>query len=185
MRKDFGSKTWMYPMPVLIIGSYDENGKANAMNAAWGAIHNDDTVIVCISKSHKTMANIIASKAFTISFATEDSILSADYLGVVSGNTETKKMENSGFTVTKSRFVNAPIINELPMTMECVLVGIENESVIGKIINVSADESILAEDGKIDYKRLKPITYDPIRHHYISLGEVVGNAHSDGKKLKK
>lgn len=183
MRKDFGSKTWMYPMPVLIIGTYDERGKANAMNAAWGGIHNDDTVMLCISKSHKTAKNIKASKAFTISFATRAFATAADYLGLASGNTEEHKLEKAGFTTTRSRFVNAPIINELPMTMECELLSLEEENLVGRILNVSADESIIAEDGMIDYRKLDPITYDPIRHLYITLGDAVGHAHSDGRAL--
>lgn len=183
MRKDFGSRTWMYPMPVLIIGTYDENGRPNAMNAAWGGIHNDDTVMLCISKGHKTMKNIETSKAFTISFATRGYEAEADYLGLESGNKVENKLEKAGLTTTRSRFVGAPIINELPMTMECELVRIDGENIVGRIVNVSADESILGEDGRIDYRKLEPITYDPIRHLYIALGDEVGHAHSDGKKL--
>lgn len=183
MRKNFGPKTWMYPMPVLIIGTYDEDGNANAMNAAWGGIHNDDTVMLCISKSHKTAKNIRTSKAFTISFATKEFATAADYLGLASGNTEVHKIEKAGFTTSRSRFVYAPIINELPMTMECELVSIEDENLVGKIVNVSADERIIADDGMIDYRKLAPITYDPIRHLYITLGDAVGHAHSDGRAL--
>ena len=122
MRKDFGKKTWMYPLPVLIVGTYDENGNADAMNAAWGGIYDTDTVVLCLSADHKTTKNIMAKGAFTVSFADEAHTAACDYLGIVSGNDVPDKLSRAGFTAAKSGHVDAPIINELPMTLECRLV---------------------------------------------------------------
>ena len=185
MRKNFGSKSWLYPMPVLIVAAYDEEGKPNAMNAAWGGIFTDDHIGICISEGHKTTKNILATRAFTVSIATAEQLAACDYVGIVSGNKEPEKFAKAGFTATRSERVNAPIISELPMTLECEVVSydVESNHLVGRIVNVSADERILT-DGKIDYRKLRPITYDPISHHYIELGEIVGKAFSDGKRLK-
>lgn len=173
-------------MPVFIVAAYDEAGKPNAMNAAWGGIHTDDMVGICLADNHKTTQNILSTKAFTVSMATADHVAACDYLGLVSGNKEADKMNKSGFHTVKSEFVNAPVIEELPMTLECELVSYDPESchMVGRIVNISADESILNEEGQIDLMRLQPITYDPIRHKYHVIGAEVGNAFSDGKKLK-
>ncbi len=185
MRKNLGAKEILYPMPVLIIATYDENGNADAMNAAWGSIGDTAQVFICLSPEHKTVKNIMAKKAFTVSVGTKNQLAACDYVGIVSGNTESKKIEKSGFTVTKSEFVDAPVINELPYTLECKLISYDEKSchLFGEIVNISADESILT-DGKIDYKKLQPITYDPVNHYYIELGEIAGHAFKDGQKLK-
>ena len=186
MRKDFGVKTWLYPQPVLIIASYDEDGKANAMNAAWGAIYDNDQVVLCLDKTHKTTRNIAATKAFTLSFATVDTAVAADYVGIVSGNKVDDKIARAGWSVTKSTRVNAPIIDQLPLTMECELIRIDaEEHVIGRIVNVSADESVLGPDGKPDYSLIKPITYDPVHFDYVALGDKVAKAFQAGKALEK
>ncbi len=185
MRKNFGSKSWLYPMPVLIVAAYDADGKPNAMNAAWGGMHTDEQIGICLSEGHKTTKNILESKAFTVSMATAKQLVACDYVGIVSGNKEPDKFARAGFTAERSEIINAPIIKELPFTLECELVSYDTESnhLVGRIVNVSADEQILT-DGKIDYRKLRPITYDPIAHHYIELGAVVGNAFADGKQLK-
>ncbi len=185
MRKNFGKKSWLYPMPVLIVAAYDEIGIPNAMNAAWGGIFTDETIGVCLSEGHKTTKNIRTTGAFTVSVATADTVTACDYVGLVSGNKEPDKFAKAGFTATKSQFVNAPIINELPMTLECELLSYDEESnhLVGRIVNISADEKILT-DGKIDVAKLRPITYDPIGYNYFELGTKVGNAFSEGKKLK-
>ena len=185
MRKNFGPKSWLYPMPVLIVAAYDEQGVPNAMNAAWGGMFTDEHIGICISEGHKTTKNILSTKAFTVSMATVEQLAACDYVGIVSGNREPEKFSKAGFTAQRSETVNAPIIEQLPMTLECEMLSYDKESnqLVGRIVNVSADESILT-DGKIDYRKLRPITYDPINHHYIALGEVVGNAFADGKKLK-
>ena len=172
-------------MPVLIVAAYDEQGVPNAMNAAWGGMFTDEHIGICISEGHKTTKNILSTKAFTVSMATVEQLAACDYVGIVSGNREPEKFAKAGFTAQRSETVNAPIIEQLPMTLECEMLSYDKESnqLVGRIVNVSADEKILT-DGKIDYRKLRPITYDPINHHYIALGEVAGNAFADGKKLK-
>lgn len=186
MRKNFGVKTWLYPMPVFIVAAYDNEGNPNAMNAAWGGIYTDNMIGICLSEDHKTTQNILATRAFTVSMATADQVVACDYVGIVSGNKEPDKFHKAGFHATKSEFVNAPLIDELPMTLECELVSYDTETcfMVGKIVNVSTDEKILNESGKIDLSKLRPITYDPCNHDYIELGAKVGNAFSDGKSLK-
>ncbi len=181
-RKDFGAKPVMYPMPVLIIGTYDETGTANAMNAAWGIITDANEISISMAE-HKTTANIAKTGAFTVSMATEDTVIPCDYVGVVSANKVPDKFAKAGFHATKSDKVNAPLIDELPMALECKLKSFADGILVGEIVNVTADESILT-DGKIDPKKLKPITYDPVNNTYIGLGDVVGKAFSDGLKLK-
>jgi flavin reductase (DIM6/NTAB) family NADH-FMN oxidoreductase RutF len=186
MRKNFGSKTWLYPMPVLIVAAYDENGKPNVMNAAWGGIYSDNMVGICLSEGHKTTQNILKTKAFTVSVGTADQLTACDYVGLVSGNKEPDKFTKAGFHATKSEFVNAPIIDELPMALECELVSYDMESnfMVGKIVNVSADERIVDEGGKINVARLQPVIYDPCNHDYLAIGNNVGKAFSEGNKLK-
>lgn len=185
MRKNFGKKTWLYPLPVLIIGSYDENGRADAMNAAWGGIYDTNQVILCLSAGHKTTKNIRKKGAFTVSFANAENVVASDYVGIVSANNTPDKMEKAGFHTTKSEFVEAPIIDELPMTLECKLVRVNDDgNIIGEIVNVSADESILGEDGLIDAEKLQAISFDPVHNTYLKVGGKVGNAFTDGNKLK-
>lgn len=185
MRKNFGKKTWFYPLPVLIIGSYDENGKADAMNAAWGGIYDSDKVVLCLSESHKTTQNIKKRGAFTISFADTVHVVEADYVGLVSANEVEDKLERAGFHTTKSDFVDAPLIDELPMTLECKLIKVnEDGNIIGEIVNVNADDSVLGEDGMIDATKLQAISYDPVHNTYVKMGEKVGNAFSDGANLE-
>ncbi len=184
MRKNFGVKTQVYPMPVFIVAAYDKSGKPCCMNAAWGGIYDTNQIMVCLADDHKTTKNIIESGAFTVSIADAKHVIECDYVGIVSGNDVPDKMEKAGFTTVKSDFVNAPIINELPMTIECRLLKFNEDGIcIGEIVNVSADESVLGDDELIDPEKLEAITYDSVHHSYIKLGEKVGNAFSDGKKL--
>ena len=185
MRKNFGAKTWLYPMPVLIVGTYAENGMPNAMNAAWGGIYDTNQAMVCLADDHKTTDNIKATGAFTISFATAKTVVPCDYVGIVSANDVPDKFAKAGFHAVKSEYVNAPIIKELPMTVECKLIKFNEDGIcIGEIVNVSADESILDENGKIDAKKLDPIIFDGVTYAYWSFGEKVGQAFSDGKKIE-
>ncbi|MBR5144215.1 MAG: flavin reductase family protein [Clostridia bacterium] len=185
MRKNFGPKCWLYPMPVLIVGSYDENGVPNAMNAAWGGIYDTNLVMVCLADDHKTTDNIKKSGAFTLSFATAKTVAPCDYVGIVSANDIPDKFDRAGFHATKSEFVNAPLIDELPMAVECRLLKFNEDGIcIGEIVNISAEESILDENGKVDAKKLDPIIYDSVSHAYWSFGEKVGSAFCDGKSIK-
>lgn len=181
-RKDFGVKPYVYPMPVLIVATYDENGNPDAMNAAWGCITDMNEISISMS-SHKTTDNIAKTGAFTVSFATEDTVIPCDYVGIVSANDVPDKFAKAGFHATPSEKVNAPLIDELPMALECKFKSFDNGIMIGEIVNVNADESILT-DGKIDPAKLKPITYDPVNHTYTGLGPIVGHAFSDGKQIK-
>lgn len=184
MRKNFGAKPYLYPQPVMIVGSYDEDGKANAMNAAWGGIVGMNEIIIDLS-SHKTTENMLKTKAFTVSIADAAHMTACDYVGIVSAHKEPEKMKKAGFTATKSEFVNAPVINELPLTLECVLKEVlDGGKYVGEIVNVSADESILGDDGEVDLGKFTPITYDPVHQGYYALGEKVGNTFRDGAALK-
>lgn len=186
MRKNFGAKPYTYPQPVLIIASYDENGTPDAMNAAWGGISDDTQISMCLSAGHKTVKNILKRKAFTVSMADAARVAACDYVGIVSANDVPDKLEKAGFHTTRSEFVDAPLIDELPMTLECRLVSYDEEScrMVGEIVNVSAEESVLDENGKIDPGKLQPITFDPVNNAYLKLGEKVGNAFRDGLALK-
>ena len=185
MRKSFGAKSALYPMPVLIVAAWGEDGIANAMNAAWGGISEENEVSICLSAEHKTTENLVARGAFTVSMATAETVAECDFLGIVSGNDVPDKLARCGFHASAAETVDAPVIDELPMALECRVKSYDPEScrLVGEIVNISADESILT-DSKIDPAKLRPITYDPISHGYYVLGEKVGQAFSDGKKIK-
>ncbi len=187
MRKDLKVETMMYPMPVLIIGTFDKNGNPNAMNAAWGGIYDYNKIMICLS-SHKTTDNILKNKCFTVAFATKDTVVASDYVGLVSGNKVPDKVKKAGLTFVKGSKVNAPIFEQYPLVLECRLEKMINEgdgggNAIGEIVNISADEKILNNE-KIDYKKAGFISYDPATHKYIELGEEVGQAFKDGLKIK-
>ena len=187
MRKNFGPQTWLFPMPVLIIGSYDENNNPNAMNAAWGGIYDYNQIMICLG-AHQTTENIKKNKAFTVSFATVETVTASDYVGIVSQKQEPNKIAKSGLIPEKASKVNAPIFTNYPLVLECELIDIINQgegggNIIANIVNVSADESVLTND-KVDYKKLRPIAFDPTSAKYIVLGEEVAQAFKEGLKLK-
>ena len=187
MRKDFGAKTWLYPMPVLIIGTYDENGKANAMNAAWGGIYDYNQITVSLG-GHVSTDNIRKNKAFTISVGTLKTIEACDYVGLVSQIKEPNKIEKAGLHPFKSKHVNAPLFEEFPFTLECELISLDGEmgeggTLIGQIVNISIDESVLTND-KVDIKKLRPIAFDPVNNKYLLLNEEAADAFKVGLKLK-
>ena len=186
MRKNFGAKPTTYPQPVYIIATYGEDGTPDAMNAAWGGISEENEISICVSAEHKTTKNILASGAFTVSMANVEYMVQCDYVGIVSANDVPDKFSRAGFHATKSEFVNAPLIDELPVAVECKLISYDEEScrLVGEIVNVCADESVLNEAGKIDPAKLRPIIFDPMNHTYLEVGEKVGNAFKDGAKLK-
>ncbi|MBR6525710.1 MAG: flavin reductase family protein [Clostridia bacterium] len=185
MRKYFGAKPILYPQPVLIVAAYDQNGIPNAMNAAWGGISKSDEISICISAEHKTTKNLLAKGAFTVSMATAERVVACDYVGVVSGNKVPDKLTKCGWHTQKAEHVDAPLIDELPMALECRLRSYDPEScrLVGEIVNVCADESVLT-DGKIDPEKLRPIVFDPVHHAYRELGQQVGLAFKDGFKIK-
>ncbi|MBR5351993.1 MAG: flavin reductase family protein [Prevotella sp.] len=186
--KSFGSKPWVLPQPVLIIGTYDKEGKANAMNAAWGGQWDMHEIMISLG-SHQTTDNLSVNSEFTVAFATTETLVAADYVGIVSGRNTPDKMERTGWTIEKAPNVNAPLFRELPMTLECKVKEKIDESetgyyLVAEIVNILCDEKYLAEDGQPDVERMNIITYDPVHHTYIQLGKTVGKAFSDGKQLK-
>lgn len=186
MRKNFGAKPMCYPQPVFIIGTYNADGTPNAMNAAWGGISGEKEISICISAEHKTTRNILDRRAFTVSMATEDTMVACDYVGIVSGNQEPHKFEKAGFHALRSEFVDAPLIEELPMAVECELISYDLDScrLVGRIVNVCADQSVLADNGRVDPGKLRPITFDPANHTYLALGRQVGRAFQAGLERK-
>ena len=186
MRKNFGAKEMCYPMPVFIIGTYNADGTPNAMTAAWGGVTEEAQLTICVDAEHKTAENVLARKAFTVSMGTAEYVKACDYVGIVSGNKEPDKFAKAGFHATKSEFVDAPLIDELPMALECEMISYDPESchLVGKVINVCVDEDYLDASGKVDVAKLQPITFDPIHHSYLVLGEKVGKAFCDGLSLK-
>lgn len=185
VRKNYGSKSWLYPMPVLIVGTYDENGFPDAMNAAWGGIYENNQLMLCLAQDHKTTENIKKTGAFTVSFATAKTVSECDYVGLVSAKDVPDKFQKAGFHAVKSEFVNAPVIEELPVTVECKLIKFNEDGIcIGEIVNISADECVIDENGRIDVKMLDPIIFDGATYAYWNFGEKVGQAFSDGKKIR-
>ena len=186
MRKDLGAQPALYPMPVQMVAAYDENGKVNVMNAAWGMIAEMDRIALFIDAEHKTTKNILISKAFTVSIADAEHMEAADFFGIASGNKMADKFERTGYHAVKSAHVNAPVIEEFPVCMECELEDIINGSihaVVGKIINVSADEKVLSENGKIDPARLNALIFDQFQSGYYVTGAKVGQAWNAGRGL--
>ena len=186
MKKNLGPKSWLYPEPVLIIATYDESGREDAMNAAWGGIADDNQISICLSPEHKTVKNILAKKAFSVSIADARNVVPCDFVGIVSGNDDPDKMKKAGFHFSKAEHVDAPIIDELPFALECKLLSYDEKTCRcwAEIVNVCADESILGKENKIDLKKFEPIIYDPCNHDYYKFGEKVGKAFSSGAELK-
>lgn len=185
MRKDFGAKPLCYPMPVYMVSTYDENGKEDIMNAGWGGITNSSELTLCLSAGHKTVKNLKKTGAFTVSIGDASHVIACDYVGLVSANNTEDKIEKSGFTFTKSEKVNAPIANELAICLECEVASYDDEThkLVGNIINVSVDDSVIT-DGKVDVAKAAPITFDPFNREYYVFGEKVGDAFKSGMELK-
>jgi flavin reductase (DIM6/NTAB) family NADH-FMN oxidoreductase RutF len=186
--KSFKSTAWILPQPVLIIGTYDKDGKPNAMNAAWGGQWDMHEIMISLG-SHQTTDNLAENPEFTVAFATTETMVASDYVGIVSGRNTTDKMEKTGWTIEKAPNVNAPVFKNFPMTLECRVKQKIDESetgyyLVAEIVNILCDEKYLAEDGKPDVEKMELITFDPVHHTYIQLGKTVGNAFSDGKQLK-
>ena len=189
MKKDLGVKPYLFPMPVLMIATYGENDKVDVMNMAWGGIFDNNKVALNITESHKTSKNIKERGAFTISVADIDHLEESDFFGTASGNTMEDKFERTGMTAVKSSRVDAPIIEEYPITLECKVIKIQNDElgfrVIGEIVNVIADEKVLDEKGNVDPSKLNAFVFDQFQNGYYKIGEKVGDAWKSGQKFMK
>lgn len=186
--KSFTPKPWLAPQPVLIIGTYNENGVANAMNAAWGGQWDMKEIMISMGK-HATTDNLNLCGDFTVAFATADTLIAADFVGIVSAKNDADKMKKTGWNIVKADNVNAPVFTNFPMTLECRIKEKIDESetgyyIIAEIVNILVDEKYLAEDGNPDIEKMQLITYDPVHQGYIQLGKKVGQAFSDGKALR-
>lgn len=187
MMKSFEPKPWVAPQPVLIIGTYDANGKANAMNAAWGGQWDMKEIMIAMG-SHATTENLNKNGEFTVAFATKETLIASDFVGIVSAKNDPKKMEKTGWKSFKGEKVNAPVFDSFPMTLECRISRKIDEDpngyyIVAEIVNILVDEKYLAADGKPDIEKMGLITFDPVHHGYIQLGGKVGQAFADGKRL--
>ncbi|MBQ9266354.1 MAG: flavin reductase family protein [Bacilli bacterium] len=190
MKKDLGKLPAIFPMPVLLIATYDEKGKVDVMNAAWGQVCDMDKIVLFLTESHKTVKNIKLNKAFTVALVNKEHVAEADYFGIDSGNNVLDKFERTGLKASKSSRVNAPIIEEFPLTMECeVAKFIEDDevgfAVVGRIVNVIAEDSVLDEKGKVDASKLGALTFDQFKNGYYEVGQKVAQAWNAGLKYKK
>lgn len=184
MKRNIKTTEAIFPMPVLMIATYNDDGSIDVMNAAWGTMFERDEVILNLTESHKTVKNIRKRKAFTVSIANAKNVIAADYLGMVSGNNTPDKFANSGLTSVKSEHVDAPVINEFPICMECELKEDEsNWGIVGKVVNTLADDSVMNGDN-VDISLLEAIAFDPYTHGYYKVTDRVGNAFKDGLKSK-
>lgn len=189
MKKNLGVVQAVYPMPVLMVAAYDENGKVNVMNAAWGMICNSDRIALFIDEDHKTTQNLLKSKAFTVSIADAAHMDVADFFGIATGNKMSDKFERTGYHAVRSEFVNAPVIEEFPVVMECELAEVTNTesfyAIVGRIVNTAAEEHVLSPNGKVDPAKLNALIFDPFQHGYYVSGEKVGQAWKAGAGLMK
>ena len=186
--KSLGQKSWMLPQPVLVIGTYNSDGTPNAMNAAWGGQWDAKEIMISMG-AHATTDNLNRCGDFTVAFATVDTMVAADFVGIVSAKNDSDKMQKTGWTAVKAEHVEAPLFTDFPMTLECRVLRKIDESeegyyIVAEVVNILVAEEYLSADGKPDVEKMRLITYDPIHHGYIALGGRVGNAFADGKRLK-
>ena len=188
MRAKLNITEGIFPMPVLMVATYNEDGTVNVMNAAWGTMVERDVVALNLTETHKTVQNIKARGAFTVSLADAAHVVEADYFGIETGNRVADKLGRAGLTATKAETVDAPVVNEFPVCLECEFIEYQADEyglgVIGRVKNVTADESVMV-DGKIDMSLVNAIAFDPYTHGYYRVAERVGDAFKDGMKLKK
>lgn len=188
MRKNIKTTEAIFPMPVLMVATYNEDGTVDVMNAAWGTMVDRNIVALNLTETHKTVKNIKARKAFTVGIADSRHVTEADYFGVVSGNNTPDKFANSGLTAVKSELVDAPIITDFPICLECEFIEYQDSAyglgVIGKVVNTSADEKVMKGDN-VDIDLIDAIAFDPYTHGYYKVGTRVGEAFKDGLKLKR
>ncbi len=188
MKKSISKTDGIFPMPVLMVAAYNEDGSVNALAAAWGMMIKRDTIAINLTRTHKTVKDIEARGAFTVGIADAAHLVEADYFGCVSGNDTPDKFANSGLTFTKSEHVDAPVINEFPLCMECEFIKYDDDEygcgVIGKVVNTLAEESVLNGD-LVDQSKVAAIAFDPYTRSYFKVSERVGTAYHDGLVLKK
>lgn len=183
MKKNLKPVSGIFPMPVLMIGTYNEDGSVDVMNAAWGMAQSMNELKLCLTESHKTVKNIKRTGCCTVALGIKDYVAECDYLGMASANTVKDKFEKSGLHAVKSENVDAPVIEEYPICMECKLVGFEDDGTLVEVVNVLAEEKYLDENGNIKLDEIGIISYDPYGHGYYEVGRKVGQAFSEGKKL--
>ncbi len=185
--KSLGVRPYLFPMPTYMIGTYNGDGSVDVMMMAWGGICAEDMVALNLEAAHKTVANLRARKAFTLAVPGTDTLAASDYLGIVSGNQTPDKFERTKLTAVKSERVDAPVIGEYPLTLECTVERFEEEPyglrILGRIVNVLADERVLDERGKIDAGKLNAFVFDQMRNGYYGIGERVGTAWKSGAPL--
>lgn len=186
MKKDLGVKPLLFPMPVAMIATYCEDGRVDVMNMAWGGICAPNMIELNLTGSHKTTKNIEARRAFTLSIADVKHVVEADYFGLASGNSKADKFEHSGMHAVKSTRVDAPIVEEFPITLECKVASIDDvggdKRIVGEIVNVLADESVMSGDS-VDIKKADPLIFNTFGPNYFSIGSEVAPAYEIGKKM--
>lgn len=184
-KKNLGAKPFLLPQPALVLGTYNADGSANAMVAAWGGLSEGTEISICVDDRHKTTENLVRGGAFTVGISDRKHVAEIDYLGIVSGKDAQDKVAKAGFTAVKSEFVDAPVFEELPLTLECKVKSYDKETcrLVGEIVNVLADEAVFT-DGKVDVSKVEPLVYDPFNHGYYVVKERVADAFKVGKSLK-
>ena len=183
MKKDIKTVSGIFPMPVLMIGTYNEDGTVDVMNAAWGMAQSMTHLKLCLTDSHKTVKNMKRTGYCTVALGVKKHMAASDFVGLVSGNTVQDKFEKSGLHSTKSENVDAPIIDEFPICMECKVIGFENDGVLVEVKNVVVEEQYIKEDGTLKLGEMGILAYDPYGHGYYEVGNKVGQAFNEGKKL--
>lgn len=188
-KKDLGVKPYTFPMPTLMIGTYNEDDSVDVMMMAWGGVCAEDMVALNLEADHKTVANLRKRKAFTLAVPGTDTLKESDYFGLASGNKVNDKFERSGLHAVKSDKVDAPVITEYPLTMECTVEKFEDEPyglrILGRIVNTLADESVLDELGRVDAGKLHAFAFDQMRNGYYAVDQKIGQAWNAGAELLK
>lgn len=189
MKKSLGPKTLVYPTPVFVVGTYNEDHRPNAMTAAWGGICNSQppSVAVSLRKATHTYGNLMRRRAFTVSIPSEDHVKQADYFGLVSGR-EVDKFVATGLTPIQSERVDAPYVAEFPLVLECRVVhtfelGLHTQFV-GQIVDVMADESAFGPGDCLDIKKVRPLLFAPDNQAYFGVGEFVAQAFKIGQPAR-
>ena len=183
MKKNLKVTPGIFPMPVLMIGTYNEDGSVDVMNAAWGMPHALNQLKLNLTETHKTVINMKRTMACTVALGTKDLMTESDYLGMVSANSVKDKFEKTGLHSRKSEFVDAPVIEEYPICMECKVIDFQEDGTLVEIVNVQADEKYMNADGTLNLTDMGILAYDPYGYGYYVVGNKVGQAFSEGKKL--